>query len=66
MPRSMMRPSRRTTIWSASCTVEVRCEIKMVVRSVHDAAQTGEDAFFGLGVDAGEGIVEDQDARIAD
>ena len=34
--------------------------------AVHDAAQAREDALFGLRVDAGEGIVEDEDARIAD
>src|SRR6266851_5180331 len=34
--------------------------------ALHDAAQAAEDAFFGLGVHGGKGIVEDQDARIAD
>src|SRR5712692_8978528 len=33
---------------------------------VHDAPQAREDALFGLGVDAGEGIVKDQDARVPD
>ena len=37
VPRSTMRPSRRTTIWSAWRTVETRCEIKMVVRPLHDS-----------------------------
>ncbi len=32
----------------------------------HNTAETREDAFLGLGVDGGKGIVEDQDARIAD
>ena len=31
----------------------------------HDAAEAREDALFGLRVDGGKGIVEDQDARIA-
>src|SRR5258708_10837106 len=34
--------------------------------AVHDAAQAREDALFGLRVDAGERIVQDEDARIAD
>src|ERR1700730_11214867 len=34
--------------------------------ALHDATQAGEDALFGLRVDAGEGIVEDEDARVAD
>src|SRR5712664_3980989 len=33
--------------------------------TVHDAAQASEDALFGLRVDAGEGIVEDEDAGVA-
>src|SRR6266478_5764328 len=33
---------------------------------MHDAAQAGENALLGLRVDAGERIVEDQDARVAD
>ena len=33
--------------------------------ALHDLAQVIEDALFGLGVDAGERIVEHQDARIA-
>ena len=61
----MMRPSRRTMIWSAFCTVEMRCEIRMVVRPCITSAQAREDALFGLRVDGGKGIVEDEDARIA-
>ena len=33
--------------------------------ALHAAAQLFEDALFGVGVHAGQGIVEDQDARIA-
>ena len=51
---------------SALRTVETRCEMKMVVRPLHDFAQMVEDLVFGLRVDAGESVVEDQDARVAD
>ncbi len=34
--------------------------------AAHDLPQVIEDAFFGVGVNAGEGVVEDQDAWIAD
>src|ERR1700747_939489 len=34
--------------------------------AVHDAAQASENALFGLRIDAGEGSVEDEDARVAD
>ena len=33
--------------------------------SAHDLAQTGEDDLFGVGVDAGQGVVEDEDAGVA-
>ncbi len=33
--------------------------------TAHDVAQAGEDALFGVGVYAGEGVVEDQDSRRA-
>jgi len=52
--RSMIRPSRRTTIWSASRTVEVRCESNGGA-AVHDARKTREDALLSLRGDAGEG-----------
>ena len=32
----------------------------------HDSLQAAEDALFGVGVDAGEGVVEDEDFGIAD
>jgi hypothetical protein len=32
--------------------------------SAHDFAEAGEDALFGVGVDTGEGIVEDEDAGL--
>jgi hypothetical protein len=34
--------------------------------ALHDAAKTGQDALLGLRVDAREGIVEDEDAGVAD
>src|SRR6266849_6661720 len=34
--------------------------------AVHDAAQAGKNALLGLRVDAGEGVVEDEDAGVAD
>src|SRR5713226_2254310 len=34
--------------------------------AVHDAAQARKNALFGLRVDAGEGIVENEDARVTD
>lgn len=34
--------------------------------ALHDGAKAVEDALFGVGVDAGEGVVEDEDARVAD
>ena len=34
--------------------------------ALHNAAQAGEDALLRLRVDAGEGIVEDENARVAD
>src|SRR4029077_8271319 len=34
--------------------------------AVHDSTQAREDALFGLRVDAGKGIVEDEDARVTD
>src|SRR6202040_546050 len=33
--------------------------------AVHDATQARENALLGLRVDAGKGIVEDEDARVA-
>ena len=33
--------------------------------TVHDAAQASEDTLFGLRIDAGERVVEDEDARVA-
>ena len=33
--------------------------------SAHDFAEVVEDFVFGVGVDAGEGVVEDEDARAA-
>ena len=44
----------------------MRCEIKIVVRPSMMPRRRGEDALFGLRVHGGKGIVEDQDARIAD
>ena len=32
----------------------------------HAAAQLFEDALLGVGIDAGQGVVEDEDARVAD
>jgi len=32
----------------------------------HDVAEAREDALFGVGVDAGKGVVEDEDAGVAD
>src|SRR5713101_4292816 len=32
--------------------------------ALHDAAETAKNFLFGIGVHAGEGIVEDEDARI--
>ena len=60
-----MRPSRRTTIWSAWWTVETRWEIRIVVRCRGDFVQAAQDALLGVGIHAGKGIVENQDARIA-
>ena len=40
--------------------------MKMVVRPCHHVAQVIEDLVFGLRVDAGESVVEDQNARVAD
>ena len=37
----------------------------MVVESRRIAAQSAQDALFGVGVDAGQGVVEDQDGRAA-
>ena len=34
--------------------------------ALHDLAQAGEDLLFGVGVDGGERVVEDEDARVAD
>src|ERR1700720_1042477 len=34
--------------------------------AVHHAAEAGEDALFSLCIDAGKGVVEDEDARVAD
>ena len=34
--------------------------------SLHDLAEMVEDFVFGVGVDAGEGVVEDQDAGAAE
>ncbi len=34
--------------------------------ALHDLAEAGEDLLFGVGVDAGEGVVEDEDAGVAD
>ncbi len=33
--------------------------------SLHHFAQAVEDVIFGVGIDAGEGVVEDEDARLA-
>ena len=45
VPRSTMRPSSTTTIRSASFTVEIRCAMRMVVRSrMTDAARRGSAA----------------------
>ena len=33
--------------------------------ATHDFAQMIEDFFFGVGVDAGERVVEDEDTRVA-
>ena len=33
--------------------------------SAHYLAQVGEDLLFGVGVDAGEGVIKDQNARIS-
>ena len=32
----------------------------------HDVAEAGEDALFGVGIDRGQGVVEDEDAWVAD
>src|SRR5947208_3246935 len=34
--------------------------------SEHDFSQMVEDLFFGVGVDAGKSVVEDEDTRVAD
>ena len=34
--------------------------------ALHNGAEAVEDAFFGVGIDAGERVVEDEDARVAD
>ncbi len=34
--------------------------------ALHDLTEAGEDALFGVGIDRGEGVVEDEDARVAD
>ena len=34
--------------------------------ALHDGAKALEDAFFGVSIDAGERVVEDEDARVAD
>ena len=62
-PRSTTRPSSSTTIWSASRTLATRCEITITVRPREDLAQVAADRGLGLGVDARERVVEDQDAR---
>ena len=45
---------------SALRTVETRCEMKMVVRPLHHVAQVVEDLVFGVSVDAGERVIENQ------
>ena len=65
MPSSTMRPPCRTAMRSALRTVETRCEMKIVVRPLHHVAQVVENFVFGVGVDAGERVVENQNLRIA-
>lgn len=50
---------------SASWMVEIRCETISVVRSRRMSRRFVEDLFLGVGIDGGERIVEDQNARIA-
>ena len=54
-----------TTIWSASRTVDVRWEIRIVVRPGHHPAQVPQDLLFRLRVHGRKGIVQDQNPRIA-
>ena len=64
VPRSTMRPSSTTRIWSARRMVESRCAITNVVRPRIRCAQALLDERLGLGVEAGGGLVQDQDARV--
>ena len=60
----MIRPWHRTAIWSASRTVEMRCEIRIVVEPFRISAKALQDAFFGVGVDAGQRVIEDENSRM--
>ena len=49
---------------SASFTVETRCETRKVVRVRITSRRPSQDALLRLRVDRGEGVVEDEDARV--
>ena len=56
-------PRRRRQIRSASFTVVIRCATRMRRPLAEEAAQAVEDLPLRVRVDAGEGVVEDEDAR---
>ena len=58
-------PASSTAMRSALRAVETRWAISNRCATLHGFPQTGQDLPFGIGVDAGERVVKDEDARIA-
>ena len=64
VPRSTMRPFSSTRIWSASRTVEIRCETMIDVRSRMTPRSRRQDLLLGVRVHRRQRIVQDQDRRV--
>ena len=65
VPRSTIRPPSRTTIWSASRTVESRWAMTIVVRPSARPVERLLDGALGLHVERAGGLVEDEHGRVA-
>ena len=65
VPRSTIRPWSRTTIWSASRTVERRCAIVIVVRPSASRSSASCTARSVLRVERARRLVEDEHGRVA-